>query len=341
MQYVHSKIVMSAAILALAAVMAAAQDHGGGGSSSHSSGGRSSGSGNSGRGSGSGTTGGWHSYQGGSRSSSSSYFRGGSSSVGSRGGDFGGANHNIAAGGQTGHDIPAPTHIVRAPSAVFRPHPGGAAPAFEHGGLYRGGWREGYYHYNHFFHDDHFFFGFYVFDPFAFGLCVCSPWYYYPCLPPYLAYGHVIFVDTWYSSGWVGEPYTYYPDAPSRDNSPALDPSLHYIVAAFQDDDRRALSHLVPRDGKVNIFTEGNYSYSLSADDFYDLYKDGVENVHTDKYVIEDVQVNAKGDARVKARHEYTDPWGKPQTVSHTYYLAHEGSDYVIREFGTSYYDGK
>jgi hypothetical protein len=219
--------------------------------------------------------------------------------------------------------------IIRANTLV------GSVRNGERVGLLVGGVRYGYYHYNRRFNDDHFFFGFYVFDPFLYDTCVCSPWYYYPCLPPYLAYNRVVIVDNYYSSGWEGRPYYWENEQPASRTD--LDLALQDMVSAFQDDDRRAISRLIPRDGQVNIYTEGNYSYSLSSDAFYDLYKDGIENVHTDKYQITRVETNDRGDARIEARHDYVDPWNNTQTVYHTYYLVRQGHDYVIREFGTSY----
>jgi hypothetical protein len=206
-------------------------------------------------------------------------------------------------------------------------------------GLVRSGYRYGYYGYHHNDWDSNrFFFGFYVYDPIAYDRCVCSPWYYYPCLPPYVAYHRVVIVDRYYSTDWYGSPYDRREDYLAV-NRQALDSALDDIRDAFVNLDRRSISHLVPSDGKVNIFTEGNYSYSLNADEFYNVYKDGIQNVKTDSYRILRVERNDRGDARVQAEHSYTDPWGERQTVYHTYYLAREGRDYVIREFGTSYYN--
>jgi hypothetical protein len=145
-----------------------------------------------------------------------------------------------------------------------------------------------------------------------------------------------VFVDHYYSTGWYGQPYDWNPTPTSH--STDLDYAIQDIVSVFTDDNRRALGRLVPRDGKVNIYTEGNYSYSMDADSFYDLYKDGAENVHTDSYTVQRVEQKDNGDVRILAKHEYTDPWDQHQVVYHTYYLVRDGRDYVIREFGTSYY---
>jgi hypothetical protein len=207
-------------------------------------------------------------------------------------------------------------------------------------GLVRDGYRYGYYHYRRDWRDDYFCYPYYSFDPFYYDRCVASPWYYYVSLPPYVNYSRVTIVNVFPTSNWYGTPYRWRPvDQWDRNGRyEDLDYSIEDIVDAFQDGSRRAIERLVPTRGTVNIYTEGNYSYSLNADDFYDLYNDGIQNVNTVRYQIIDVQRNRDGNARVLARHEFIDPWGTRQTVWHTYYLERDRRDYVIREFGTSYY---
>ena len=69
----------------------------------------------------------------------------------------------------------------------------------------------------------------------------------------------------------------------------------------------------------------------------YDTYVDGIESTKTDRYEVLDVKASAdKSTARVTAKHVYNDPWGKRTSVNHSYFLVKEGSEYVIREFGTT-----
>ena len=202
---------------------------------------------------------------------------------------------------------------------------------------YRENFRHGYWGYWAGWTDAYFCFPFYVFDPIV-GPCYCSPWYYYPCLPAYVAAPRVIIVDQYPSTNWSGEDYNWQPAQTEERSSSLLDYSVDDIVNAFQEDDHKAIDRLIPQDGNVNIYVDGKYSYSLSSNDFYDTYVDGIESTKTDHYEIVDVKSNADGTAKVTAKHIYTDPWGKRAFVYHTYFLAKEGSQYVIREFGTSNY---
>ncbi|AIE86751.1 hypothetical protein [Fimbriimonas ginsengisoli] len=247
-----------------------------------------------------------------------------------------GTNDNAYIHGRSG-----PVRIDRAPVIINNGQLQRRVGQNERGvGIVRGGYRYGYYHYRRDWQDDWFCYPYYAFDPFRFDRCVTSPWYYYVSCPPYLNYSRVTIVNVYPTSNWSGDNYDWRPidqyDRNARYED--LDYAIEDIVDVFQNGSRRSLDRLVPRRGSVNIYTEGNYSYSLGADDFYDLYQDGMENVNTVRYQIVDVQRDRNGNARVLARHEFIDPWNQRQTVWHTYYLQRERRDYVIREFGTSYY---
>jgi len=206
--------------------------------------------------------------------------------------------------------------------------------------------RFGYTHYDYRWRDDYFFYSHYVFDPFAYP-SYCSPWYYYPQLPPYFLASRCVVLQGYVWSPFMGVNYVYYP-SPNYDNGynnysnynndrrrSDLDYSLDDIANAFNNDDRRAVSRLVPRSGRVNILIDGKYAYSMNADDFYDTLVDATENSKTTNYKILDVQTNRDG-AAVWARHDFEDPWGRRQSVYHYFRLEQEGRDWVIREFGTS-----
>lgn len=204
-------------------------------------------------------------------------------------------------------------------------------------GLFHGRWRTGYFGYRGGWRDDYFAFPFYVFDPW-FGPCYASPWWYYPCLPAYVAAPDAIIVDSYPSTDWSGSDYGWNPggdvqDAPNQ----VLDDSVQDLVAAFEGDDQKAIDRVTPHSGNVNIYTDGKYAYSLKANDFYDTYVDGIESTKTDRYEIVDVKEGKDGKtARVTAKHVYNDPWGNRTYVFHSYFLVREGDEYVIREFGTS-----
>jgi hypothetical protein len=207
-------------------------------------------------------------------------------------------------------------------------------------GLSIGPVRLGYYHYNRQWRDDWFWYPHYAFDPYSFDRFVCSPWYYYPTLPPYLRGNRVMLVNVFPSYGWTGVNYRWTP--PDRYDRwgqySDLDHAVGDIVTAFERNDRRAAGRLIPRGGTVNIYMSGRYEYSLRPDDFYDLFMDAIDNTRTLRYRVTNVQTG-RDSARVTARHDYQDPWGRNATVWHHYFLEMERNNIVIREFGTSQSD--
>lgn len=215
-------------------------------------------------------------------------------------------------------------------------------------GLVVNGWRNGYYHYNRNCRDDWFYYPYYVFNPWQSDRYVCSPWYYYPSLPPYLSPSRIIIINVgWPSYNWTGSAYrydrrndsNYYDDRYDR-NRQELDYALDDLADSWERQDYRAIGRLAPRNGQVHMYFDGRYSYSLGAEDFYDLFVDGIENVRTDRYEIVEVQRGRNGTARVLGKHDYLDPWGRRSSTYHQYFLEPEGRNYVIREFGTSTYRG-
>lgn len=200
----------------------------------------------------------------------------------------------------------------------------------------RNGYRTGYVNRNPRFCDDWFGYPHYVFDPFGYrGGCVVSPWYYYISLPAYVVSTRVIYVNdnssrygTWRSSNWNRN------DRYSWANDDQYD-AVRDLVDAFENGDRQLGGDLVPQRGNVGIYTDGRYSYSLSADDFYDLFMDGLTNNETRRYEIISTETSRRG-VRVLARHETIDPWGNRKTVYQRIYMEREQGRYVIREFGTS-----
>lgn len=244
-----------------------------------------------------------------------------------------GTNTNVLSKGRVD-----PTPIRRPTSVIFR----GTSidrrvNQQERIGLNTGGWRTGYYHYDRRWRDDWFFYPHYVFNPYAYETCYTSPWYYYPSCPPYIDSTRVIIVSGGVYSSWNGNPYRW--NRPSNDrwgDYSDLDYTIDDIVSAFQDDNQRAINRLVPRNGNVAIYMDGRYDYSLNSDDFYDLYQDGIENVRTQHYEVIDSRFDGNNHARVVARQDFTDPWGKQTTIYHIYFLERERNKFVIREFGTS-----
>jgi hypothetical protein len=203
-------------------------------------------------------------------------------------------------------------------------------------GLVYNGYRVGYYHYDRSWRDDWFFYPFYAFNPWQQRNVVCSPWYYYPTLPPYIHSQRIIIIQTgWPSQNWSGNTYRWNQPTDRWGRYNELDYAVDDIVQSFERRDYRSVERVIPRRGNVHIYMDGRYSYSLHPDDFYDLYVDGIENARTVRYEIVEVRQSGRT-ARVTARHQFVDPWNQRSTTYHDYFLEQEGRDYVIREFGTT-----
>lgn len=275
------------------------------------------------------------SYSGSARSGGESSFQQSHANLGRSGAVSYSGNHNLNTGGQS---VIGNTRFGSAPRGRLGGNSGlnnvignggrGGRDGF-------GGWRHGYWGYGFGWRDSFFCFPFYCFDPFLVG-CYVSPWYYYPCLPPYVAESNVIVEPNDPYASWSGGDYNWAPESAASSN-PVLDDSVQDIVQSFEADDHKAMDRVTPHSGSVRILTDGKYNYSLNANDFYDTYVDGVESTKTDRYEILDVKMGKDGKtAKVMAKHIYNDPSGKRTTVYHTYLLVNEGTEYVIREFGTS-----
>lgn len=198
-------------------------------------------------------------------------------------------------------------------------------------------YRSGYHHYDPYWRDDYFWCNNYIFDPWRVR-CVVSPWYYYWSLPGYLSYNCIRIVNIPIYV-WSGRRYNYSYNSGwgygSYNNRGDLDYAIDDLRDAFLNMDRRALTRLIPRDGRVDIFASNRYDYSLDADEFYNLMLDGIYNADTKRYEIVSVETY-RNEAEVVARHEFTDPWGRRSSVYHWYRMEESRKGYVITRFGTS-----
>ncbi|MCH8274186.1 MAG: hypothetical protein IH851_05290 [Armatimonadetes bacterium] len=208
-----------------------------------------------------------------------------------------------------------------------------------------GGLRHGYHHYDPFWRDWHFGYHHYVFIPYSYG-CVFSPYYWYWSVPGYIVLGRV-----WYyppgpiiliGSGihWTycgrGQYYSTYYGNSRYDNYSSLDRALSDLVDAFRYSDGAALGKFLPRGGSVELFIDGEYAYTMSTDDYYDITSDMIYSVYTTDFKIVDVRRASGGEYAVVARHDFVDVSNDRQTVWLTFTLVRKGGYYAITQAGTS-----
>lgn len=202
----------------------------------------------------------------------------------------------------------------------------------------------------------------YYFEPAV--VVVVSPFYFYPELPPYLNpncveysgdiilegrgyrnYTYVYPAQGGFVRTWDDDPYT---TVASTDYSRGLeryadrtrfDQTIDNIVDAFKNCDARFIENVTPYSGRVAIYQDGQFRYSLGAADFSGMYRDLIEGTRSRGYEIDDVRVYPDRSARVIALHRKVDAAGNVTTVKHDYWLAYENRQFVIRRFGVSYLD--
>ena len=215
-------------------------------------------------------------------------------------------------------------------------------------GLDSNGWRTGYCHYNNNWNDSYFWYPNYCFSPFGNVNIVISPWYSYSFLPGYLSCNHVyvtnyrgfwgwntgvIYAYDSYNSGYNSGYNSNYDNRFDRNRD--VDYAIDDLKDGFERRNFQALDHLVPQYGRIAIYRDGQYDYSIDSRDFDDLLNDLSSNANTNRYRILETRIG-RNSARISAMHEYTDQWGNRQRVYHSIYLENEDGNMVIREFGTS-----
>lgn len=211
---------------------------------------------------------------------------------------------------------------------------------------YRVGLRSGYYHYDPLWCDWFFGYRFYCWEP-VFGSWF-SPYYIYYSVPGYLSFGRgyyrgfttIIVIGNPIAWNYCGRGYNYgyynYSNYGYDRNYSQVDRALSDLQDAFKYSDAKLLDRLIPRYGDVEIFIDGDYAYSLNANDYYDITADLIYSVNTTSFQISEVKRISGGGYVVLARHDYVDSWNSRQSNWLTFTLREERGSYVITQAGTS-----
>jgi len=207
------------------------------------------------------------------------------------------------------------------------------------GGNGEGRWgnhfRNGYWGYREGWFGGGFLFGFYLDSPYL-EPCVVSPWYWYPCLPPYIPEDHVIIDNDGPVSWDTGDNYDYQADAePLSYGNHELNCAVGQISNIFTHQLDTAVDYLIPEDSKVAIYNENKYMYSLNGPDFRAMMKDNMKATKTLSFTV--TFVKTAGDtAIVKCRHGFDDPESGQDTIYQMYRLKETDGRYRITDFMTS-----
>jgi len=225
----------------------------------------------------------------------------------------------------------------------FTDNKGNFAVRIGEGAQFQDRLRWGYYNRDPRWRDYHFGYGYYCYRPIPYQ-CGFSPYYWYWSVPGYLPWNrcHVLrptiiiiigsFIN-WNYCG-IGSSGGFY--STSYYNYSALDRSLSDLKDAFLYRDYRLLDRLVPNDGRVEIFIDGEYVYSLDSSDYYDITSDLIYTTETTDFDIVDVRrIQGSRGYVATARHEFIDAWGDRQQTYLTFTLQPWNGGYRIAQAGT------
>jgi hypothetical protein len=124
---------------------------------------------------------------------------------------------------------------------------------------------------------------------------------------------------------------TYVQPLPPQQGDLDVKKALADLVQVWEKYDDRAIDRLVPRSGFVQVHV-ADQSYKLSANDFFDLFHDGVDNTKTLSFGLISHSENGN-EVEVEARHDFHDPWNQMRQVLQKYILVKEPAGYMIRRF--------
>jgi len=179
-------------------------------------------------------------------------------------------------------------------------------------------------------------FGFYAYTPY-YAPVVASPWYYYPGVPAYVPQSRVVILSD-YSVNWgEGVAYEYRPGVAYDSYGEAMvNQAADSIINVYQNNNPEGINGLLDSNQTVAIFSEGNYEYSLNADDFHQTLSDNLAATQTQSFTVTAIR-HRDGRMSVWATHVFNVQDGSTETVYQLYRLQLDGDRYVITDFMTSH----
>jgi hypothetical protein len=184
-----------------------------------------------------------------------------------------------------------------------------------------------------------FYFGYYFDDPFFAGF-----WYpgYYPsiyyyfgwvprwCLPPSI----VLYQADPYPI-YVGPPVYYYM-ASLRLDEQGVSRAMTDIRRAWLDSDIDRLAYYLSEDGKISVYFDGSYSYSVSRDDYYTMTLDAMSTVKTVEMDFDDPIWLGRNEVFFTGRQILYNPDNEREIAYVSYRLHSYGGHWFIIAVGSS-----
>jgi len=166
--------------------------------------------------------------------------------------------------------------------------------------------------------------------------------YYYPA--PFCTYGWfsfwlpasvviierpVVVTDNYWSddSGYYTDYYSV-PDS-ARD-------AMGDIRDAWLDNHPELIQDHLQQYGKIRIYFQGRYAYSISGEDYYQMVQDAFSTLQTERFGLARMRARSGDEVFVSAQHEFVDPDGHRHTVQLRYTLHRSGGTWYITAVDSS-----
>jgi len=184
-----------------------------------------------------------------------------------------------------------------------------------------------------------FFYGYYWSDPGWFG-------FYYP------GYYPAVYHYWGWTPGWV-YPTRVYVSPVEYVYSPPVTPYRYYTPGSYMDErgasrainevrdswlngDMSLLSRHLTDQLDIQVYFDGEYSYTTSTDDYYAMTADAAATTQTVAMDFDDPIWISTAEVFYTGRHVFYDPDGNQQTVYISYRLRHLGTEWYIVAIGSS-----
>lgn len=183
-----------------------------------------------------------------------------------------------------------------------------------------------------------FYYGYYWSDPTWFGFYYpgyyASIYHYYGYCPGWVYPTRVYVYPTDYVY-WPSDPYRYYGGA-ARVDERGADRAIGDVRRAWLDNDVDLFSRHLTDDLDVQVYFDGEYSYTTSTDDYYGMTADALASTETTSLEFDDPIFISSHEVFYTGRHEFYDPDGNRQTVYVSYRLRRLGTEWYIIAVGSS-----
>jgi len=191
--------------------------------------------------------------------------------------------------------------------------------------------------------------------------------YYYPCyyyrpgpvfFDPYRPYHGCYYPAPFCSYGWfsfwlpasvviierpvvVTDSY-WFDDSDYRDDYSVPDSArnaMSDIRDAWLDNRPELIQDHLQQYGKIRIYFQGRYAYSINGEDYYQMVQDAFSTLETERFDLGRMRARSRDEIFISARHEFVDPDGGSRTVQLGYTLRRSnGTWYIVAVDSSSRY---